>query len=213
MAHSSNPAIRYRSAGLASVALAFGIVLGLAHGAAGQATIGYVSSYDRSDLIADDYIPWLIDFYFEDGSKGNLTNGSNNFIVLAQCYAGDYLDNYNATAHDQSAGGSFFDSATFTNTTVLVGDGPGEKTIYHFACDLTDDLRRGRTAGEVLELVSNCENLLIEDTPQLQGSETRRVAARPAPTCWRGPAGPTRATTFPTSSRSLSASRRRQPPR
>jgi hypothetical protein len=166
-------------AGLVRIGLMLGAGLGpggVAMAQAGaQVEIGYVRSYDGTDFITSDYIPWLIDFYFEDGSKGNLTNSSNNLILLAQCYAGDYLVNYNGTAHDADAGGEQFDSATFSNTTVLTNDVPGRKTQFHTADHLVKSIFRGRTAGDLQTITSDCKEVMRLDDPQLQGLATRAV--------------------------------------
>ena len=55
-----------------------------------------------------------IDDYFEDGSKGDGSVGSNILVVGTSCYFGDFKDNFNGTTGD-GAGGGAFDTVKFTN--------------------------------------------------------------------------------------------------
>jgi hypothetical protein len=162
--------------GIAWLALAVGVALAPAGAvSAQQVEIGYVTSYDGKQLITASTFAYYQDLHFADGSPGNGENSSNTLAILNQCYAGNWLPFYNQTTRDRDAGGADLDLAGFTNTTVIAGDLPGEQTVYAFACELTKNLFRGRTAREVVELTSECEKVTVEDIPQLQGEQTRRL--------------------------------------
>jgi hypothetical protein len=155
--------------------LAFALVSARAATAQEPVEIGYVTSFDGKQLITASTFAYYQDLHFADGSPSDGENTSNSLIILNQCYAGNWLPFYNQTTRDQSAGGADLDLAAFTNTTVLAANAPGKITKYTFACELTANLFRFRTAQDVHDLTSACKSLTVDHTPQIQGSGTRAV--------------------------------------
>jgi cysteine-rich repeat protein len=142
--------------------------------------VGFIAGSSGPSIVDFQVAMW-IDEFFEDGSKGNGSVDSNMILLFTQCFGGAWLDNFNGTIGDFSAGGLAFDGVAFTNTTRISADLTGLTSDYGGAhVGFRETLEPGANISDVYAAgVAAAQSLEPEDrdpdAPQIFGPTSKTV--------------------------------------
>lgn len=120
--------IRHRVA--TAVVLAMSLALGLAAAPAGAQTTrwGFLPTSDDKWVYQWELADW-IGKSFRDGNTSDNTVNTSMTLFFTQCYAGDWLPSFNATAFESPPNGAY-DRWVYANASAFAGNEPGLETIY-----------------------------------------------------------------------------------
>jgi hypothetical protein len=115
---------------VAAVALAMPLTLGLVSAPAGAAITywGWLPTSDDKWVFQWELADW-IGKSFRDGNTSDKTVNTSMTLFFTQCYAGDWLPSFNATAFESPPNGAY-DRWVYANASAFAGNEPGLETIY-----------------------------------------------------------------------------------
>lgn len=113
-----------------AVVLAMPLALGLAAAPAGAETTrwGFLPTSDDKWVYQWELADW-IGKSFRDGNTSDNTVNTSMTLFFTQCYAGDWLPSFNATAFESPPNGAY-DRWVYANASAFAGNEPGLETIY-----------------------------------------------------------------------------------